>query len=79
MDKIMNHWWEFFVKLLPMASPVLSDCSIVARSEPDHAYRLGHQHLSNRGLPVPRPDALPAGASVDYLLRLPLRLHVLDP
>lgn len=20
VDKIMNHWWEFFVKLLPMVS-----------------------------------------------------------
>lgn len=20
MDKIMNHWWEFFVKLIPLVS-----------------------------------------------------------
>lgn len=24
MDKIMNHWWEFFVKLIPMVNLIFA-------------------------------------------------------
>jgi len=44
MDNIFNHWWEFFVKLIPMVSfrtfyTGSSECG----SEPDHPCRVTHQ------------------------------------
>ena len=44
MDKIFNHWWEFFVKLIPLVSfSTLYNGSTECGSEPDHLGGALHQ------------------------------------
>lgn len=44
MDNIFNHWWEFFVKLIPLVSfSALYTGTVECGSEPDHLSRSHHQ------------------------------------
>jgi hypothetical protein len=44
MDNIFNHWWEFFVKLIPLVSfSTFYTGSIECGSEPDHPCWVNHQ------------------------------------
>jgi len=48
MDKIMNHWWEFFVKLIPLVLYKFRNkltFSIERGTQPDYVNRSYYQHL----------------------------------
>jgi hypothetical protein len=41
LDKIFNHWWEFFVKLIPMVLNSSCNNDIEHRPKPYHTYWIG--------------------------------------
>jgi hypothetical protein len=44
MDNIFNHWWEFFVKLIPLVSlSTLYTGNTECGSKPDHPCGANHQ------------------------------------
>lgn len=80
MDKIFNHWWEFFVKLIPLVSfCTLYRGSLECGSEPDHPCGLDHQCHWHADLHVPRCDMHRVDAYMGHILRRLLLLHVSDP
>ena len=47
LDKILNHWWEFFIKLIPMVSNKKQSLNVSymyleRRTKPDHIDRVDH-------------------------------------
>jgi len=55
LDKIFNHWWEFFVKLIPMVLYNRFNIDIEHCTEPYHTYWIGDQYHWNLDLHVLRP------------------------
>ena len=41
LDKIFNHWWEFFVKLIPMVTYLNSNSDLERSAKPDHTHWIG--------------------------------------
>ena len=41
LDKIFNHWWEFFVKLIPMVTYLNINSDLERSAKPDHTHWVG--------------------------------------
>ena len=47
LDKIFNHWWEFFVKLIPMVTFLTFNSVAEHSAKLDNPYRADYQHHRN--------------------------------